>query len=98
MRASLHNPCLGFSEQITFYFTEFNATAAGQRVMDLQINSQTVTTGIDVYALAGSQDTAVSVAIPFNSGSRSNFDIVLATSVRFVLLVACGRLGAFRSL
>ena len=59
--------------------------------MDLQINSQTVATGIDIYALAGAQDTAVSVALPtFNSGSRSNFDIVLATSVRPLLILPVG--------
>ena len=68
--------------------------------MDLQINSQTVATGIDVYALAGAQDTAVSLAVPsFNSGSRSTFDITLPTTVCFLPLVAFGRLklGAFGS-
>ena len=72
--------------QVTFYFTEFNATAAGQRVMIPQINGQQVASNIDVYALAGAQDTAVSVAVPdLFSGNRSNFDIALLTVVRVSL-------------
>ena len=59
--------------------------------MDLQINSQTVATGIDVYALAGAQDTAVSIATPnFYSGSRSSFDIALSTAVRPLVAAAGG--------
>ena len=69
------------------YFAEFTATAAGQRVFDIKLNGKTVASGVDVPALAGTHNTAVSVQIlAFYSGPRSNFDVVFPTAVRFALL------------
>lgn len=85
--------------QITWYFTEFNATAAGQRVMDLKINGQTNASGVDVYALAGAQNTAVAIAVPdFYSGTRTDDDVVLPTVVRSLPMLPCGSLGEAKAL
>ena len=76
--------------QITLYFADFNATALGERVFDIQINEQTVATYVDVYALGGGDYSAVSVAVPaFYSGSRSTFDIALPMVVSFSPLKQC---------
>ncbi len=72
--------------QITLYFADLNASAAGERVFDIQINGQTVATNVDVFALGGGDDSAVSVAAPaFYSGSRTNFDVSLLTVVGHIL-------------
>ena len=76
--------------QITLYFADFNATGAGERVFDIQINEETVAPYVDVYALGGGDYSAVSVAVPaFYSGSRSSFDIALPMVVRFSPLKRC---------
>ena len=76
--------------QITLYFADFNATGAGERVFDIQINQQLVAPYVDVYALGGGDYSAVSVAVPaFYSGSRSSFDIALPMVVRFSPLKRC---------
>ena len=68
--------------QITLYFADFNATCEGERIFNVMINGQTVVTGVDVYALGGGDNSAVSVASPaFYSSSRSSFDIALPTVV-----------------
>lgn len=73
--------------QITLYFADFNASAIGQRVFNIQISGQQTATGVDVYALGGGNYSAVSVAAPaFYSGSRSNFDIALPTVVSYTAL------------
>ncbi len=70
--------------QITLYFADFDATSDGERVFDIQINEQTVATDVDVYALGGGDNSAVSVAVPaFYSGSLSNFDVALPVVVSF---------------
>ena len=46
-------------------------------------SSQTVAYGVDVFALAGAQDTAVSLQIPaFSIGTASDFDISFPNAVR----------------
>ncbi len=73
--------------QITLYFADYNATASGQRVFNIQINGQMIATAVDIYALGGGDYSAVSVAAPaFYSGSRSNFDVALPTVVGYAVL------------
>ena len=74
------------------YFADFNATCVGERVFDIQINGQTLVTGVDVYALGGGDTSAVPVAVPaFYSSLRSSFDIALPTvvSLQMPLLRNC---------
>ena len=66
--------------------------------MKLGLNGQTYASSVDVYALAGAQDTAVSVAVPkFFSGTRSKFDIALTTVVRSLMMVVYGSLGLHKA-
>ncbi|EIE24434.1 ABC1-domain-containing protein [Coccomyxa subellipsoidea C-169] len=67
--------------QVTLYFAEYVATAVGQRVFDIVINGATVATDVDVFALAGGQDRAVSLNFLVNSGSIIYFNIFLPTKV-----------------
>jgi hypothetical protein len=99
-----HAPCFPVcspaAAQITAYFAEFNATAAGQRLMNYVINAQTMATNVDIFALGGGQASAVSLPVQVYSGSRSNFDVSFPTIVshRASLLhersLACTRLLA----
>lgn len=82
LHAPVHDADDGCAAQITLYFQEPSATAAGQRVFDIVINGQTLMSDVDIYALAGGQFTAVSIPLVLYSGSRSNFDISFPTVVR----------------
>ena len=67
--------------QIAVYFADYTSTAAGQNVFDIVINGNTYETGVDIYALGGGNDQAVSFGLPVFSGSRSNFDVSFPTDV-----------------
>lgn len=68
--------------QITLYFADFNATAVGERIFDIEINGQIVASDVDVFALGKGDYSAVSIAVPdFYSGTSSPFDILLPTMV-----------------
>ncbi len=67
--------------QVTLYFAEYIATAVGQRVFDIVINGATMATDVDIFALAGGQDKAVSLNFLVNSGSLIYFNIFLPTKV-----------------
>ena len=70
---------------MTLYFAEYTATAVGQRVFSVSINSVTVVTNVDIYAITGGQDRALSLSYEYYSGTRSNFDISLPTTVNTVI-------------
>ncbi|BDA42937.1 hypothetical protein COCOBI_03-8300 [Coccomyxa sp. Obi] len=66
---------------ITVYFADYISTGAGQNVFDIVINGDTLETGVDVYALGGGNNQAVSFGLPVFSSTRSNFDISFPTTV-----------------
>ena len=70
---------------MTLYFAEYTATAVDQRVFDVSINGVRVVTDVDIYAITGGQDRALSLPYNFYSGVRSNFDISLPTTVNTVI-------------
>ena len=55
---------------VRLHFAENTATAAGQRIMNIQINSQTVISNFDIYAEAGGPFKAIvrEFTIPANNG------------------------------
>ncbi|CAL8467424.1 g6962 [Coccomyxa elongata] len=69
--------------QITVYFADYISTGAGQNMFDIVINGNTLETGVDVHALGGGSNQAVSFGLPVYSGSRSNFDISFPTTAGF---------------
>ncbi len=72
--------------QITVYFADYISTGAGQNVFNIVINGNTLETGVDVYALGGGSNQAVSFGIPVNSGSRNSFDISFPTTLAVSVL------------
>ncbi len=63
------------------YFAEYNATAAGESVFDIVINDVTLEADVDVFALAGGQNRALSLAMNFYTGSSEFFNIYFPTKV-----------------
>lgn len=63
------------------YFAEYNATAAGESVFDIVINDVTLEADVDVFALAGGQNRALSLAMNFYTGSSEFFNISFPTKV-----------------
>ncbi|BDA42938.1 hypothetical protein COCOBI_03-8310 [Coccomyxa sp. Obi] len=66
---------------IAIYFADYISTGAGQNVFNIVINGKTLATGVDVYALGGGNNQAVSFGLPVFSSTRSNFDISFPTTV-----------------
>lgn len=50
--------------QITIYFADYISTGAGQNVFDIAINGNTLQSGVDIYALGGGNNQAVSFGFP----------------------------------
>lgn len=63
------------------YFAEYTATAVGERVSDIVINDVTLEADVDVFALAGGQNRALSLAMDFYTGSSEFFNISFPTKV-----------------
>ena len=72
-----------YCAQITVYFADYISTAAGQNMFDIVINGETLESKVDVFALGGGNNQAVSFGLPVFSGSRTNFDVSFPTVVSF---------------
>ncbi len=64
---------------VRLHFVEYDATAAGQRTMDIRLQGQTVKTGYDIYAAAGAQFRAVapSFNVDVTGGQGLAIDLLL---------------------
>ena len=63
------------------YFAEYTATAVGERVFDILIDGVTMETDVDIFALGGGQNRAVSLAMNFQTGASALFNISFPTKV-----------------